>query len=211
VINRFIIFILFPVCIFKKKLILGYLLKTNQTTTMNQPATPQGQSVSINLHQQRILALVFAAIAFIGMILPWSVTNLGFSKQTSNGFAEWGILALFGVAGVVVASLLGDKTRELEQNFRYIAIGSFVAIVLGSFIQFMKIVNISGLGVKTGVGVWFCIIGGILGLLSVTGVLKSAFKAPASSPTSPSVPPAPGVIPPPPGSIPPPPPPPTAH
>jgi hypothetical protein len=198
VINRFIIFILLPDRIFKKKLILGYLFKTNQTTIMNQPVNPQSQNAGISLHQQRMFTLIFAAIAFIGMILPWVVAGQGQFKQTSNGFAEWGILALFGVAGAVVAALLGDKMRELDQNIRYIAIGSFVAVILGSFIQFMKIVNITGQGVKTGVGVWFCLIGGILGLLWVTGVFKMTIKPPTSS--SSPMPPVPPAPPPPPPS-----------
>jgi len=158
---------------------------------MNQPATPQGQGISINLHQQRIFTLVFAAIVFIGMIIPWSVLGQGQFRQTSNGFAGWGILTLFGVAGAVVAALLGDKTRELDQNLRYVAIGSFIAAILGAFIAFMQIVNGNGFGVKTGVGVWFSIIGGILGLLWVTGVFKMTMRAPSSS--SPMHPPTPLV------------------
>jgi hypothetical protein len=195
--NRFIIFILFPDRIFKKKLILGYLFKTNQTTIMNQPVNPQSRGVSINLHQQRIFTLVFAVIAFIGMILPWSSANLGFmAKQTSNGFAGWGILTLFGVAGAIVAALFGDKTKELDQTFRYIGIGSFIAIILGAFIAFMQIVNGGGFGVKSGIGVWFCIIAGVLGLLWVTGVIKMPPKGPMPPSSMPSTPPAPPPPPP---------------
>ena len=166
---------------------------------MNQPVNPQGQGTGINLHQQKLVTLIIGAVAFIGMILPWSVTNFGgfMAKQTSNGFAGWGILALFGIAGVVVSSLFGDKTREFDQTFRYVAIGSFVAIILGAFIPFMQIVNGGGFGVKSGIGVWFCIIGGILGLLWVTGVIKMNFKMPSSSSsTTPPTPPAPPPPPP---------------
>jgi hypothetical protein len=154
---------------------------------MNQPTGSAG----INIHQQKLYTLIVGAIAFIGMILPWTVTNYGgfMAKQTSNGFAGWGILALFGIAGVVVASLLGDKTKEFDQNFRYLAIGSFAAVILGAFIPFMQIINAGGMGVKTGVGIWLSIIAGILGLLWVTGVIKMQAKAPA--PPSPPPPPPP--------------------
>jgi 4-amino-4-deoxy-L-arabinose transferase-like glycosyltransferase len=162
---------------------------------MNQPANAAGPNTGINLHQQKLISLITGAVAFIGMVLPWSVTNLGYAKSSTNGFAEWGILCLFGVAGVVVACLFGDKTKEFDQNFRYVAIASFTAIVLGSFIQFMKIVNLSGMGLKSGVGVWFCVIAGIIGLLWVTGVIKMPPKVPTKSgpPPPPPPPPSPPV------------------
>lgn len=155
---------------------------------MNQPTPPQNQIAGINLHQQKLFSLIFAAVAFVGMILPWSVIDFGgfMSKQTSNGFSGWGLLSLFGIAGAVVASLFGDKTKEFDQNFKYVAIGSFVAIILGAFIPFMQIMNNSGFGLKTGFGIWLCLIAGILGLLWVTGIIKM----PPKTPTPPAPPPA---------------------
>jgi hypothetical protein len=158
---------------------------------MDQSTSSPGQNTSINLHQQKLYCLIIAAVAFIGMILPWTVTGGGFGglmpKQTSNGFGGWGILALFGVAGVVVSCLLGDKTKVFDQTFRYVAIGSFVAIILGAFIPFMQIMNAGGLGVKSGIGIWFCIIAGIVGLLWVSGVIKftPAAKVPGPPPPPP--------------------------
>ena len=160
---------------------------------MNQTTPPQGPAVGIQLHQQRLYSLIFAGVALIAMMLPWSVFNFGgfIAKQTSNGFSGWGILSFFGIAGAVVASLLGDKTKELDQTFKYVAIGSFVAVILGAFIRFMDIVNSGGFGVRSGLGIWLCIIAGIVGLLWVTGVLKMPAKTPISSSSMPPAPPPP--------------------
>jgi hypothetical protein len=156
------------------------------------PTTPsQGPATGIQLHRQRLYALIFAGVAFLGMFLPWSVISFMGLRQTSNGFTGWGILSFFGIAGAVIASLLGDKTREFDQTFKYVAIGSFVAIILGAFIPFMQIVNGGSFAEKSGFGVWLCLIAGIIGLLWITGVLKMPSKMPGSSSLPPAPPPPP--------------------
>jgi hypothetical protein len=165
---------------------------------MNQPATPQSQNTNINLHQQKIGALIGAALGLLGMILPWSVVNLGGfggfggGSQSSNGFGGWGILSLIGVVGVIIASLIGDKTKVFDPNFKLVAMGSFGAILLGAFIVFMQISGNRGFGLKTGIGLWICIIAGVLGILWCAGIIKMPPKTTtASTPTTPPAPPPP--------------------
>ena len=133
-------------------------------------------STGFNLHKQKLYSLILGAVALVGMILPWATQNLGgFGSNTlGNGFQGWGILSLFGLIAVLVSSLAGDKTKDYDQNMRYLAIGAFGAIALGALISFMQLSGGGrmGMGIKSGIGVWFCIIAGIIGLLWVTGVIK---------------------------------------
>ncbi len=152
---------------------------------MTQPATPPTNN-SINFHQQKLYALILGAVSLVGMILPWASQSFGGmgSRSMGNGFQGWGILSLFGLVAVLVSSLSGDKMKEYDQNMKYLAIGGFAAITLGAFISFMQLSgNAAALGIKSGIGVWFCIIGGVLGLLWVTGIIK---MPPPSKPTPPS-------------------------
>lgn len=137
----------------------------------------QPTSTGINLHKQKLYSLILGGVALIGMILPWATQSLGGfgSNSLGNGFQGWGILSLFGLIAVLVSSLAGDKTKDYDQNMRYLAIGAFGAIALGALISFMQLSGAGGrmgMGIKSGIGVWFCIIAGILGLLWVTGVIK---------------------------------------
>lgn len=142
---------------------------------MNQ-TTPPPAGNGIALHKQKLYSLILGGVALIGMILPWATQNLGgFGSNTlGNGFQGWGILSLFGLIAVLVSSFAGDKLQDYDQNMKYLAIGAFGAITLGAFISFMQLSgnNRMGMGIKSGIGVWFCIIAGLLGLLWVTGIIK---------------------------------------
>ena len=135
----------------------------------------------VNIHQQKLYALIAGGVALLGLILPWAVIP-GFGGfgggNSSNGFGGWGLLSLLGVIGVVVSSLMGDKTKEYDKNFKLVAMGSFGGIFLGAFIVFMHLSgNRTGFGcVKTGVGLWFCLLAGIGGLLWVAGIIKPPKK-----------------------------------
>lgn len=163
-------------------------------TQNNAPSTGQ---TNINLHQQKLYSLIIGGVCLIGMILPWSTVQGfgGMGSSSSNGFGGWGILSLFGIVGVIVSSLFGDKTITYDQNMKYVAIGSFATITLGAFIAFMQIsgkTGAFGIGIKSGIGLWFCIIPGIIGLLWVAGVLKvSSLPTNAKPPAPPSAPPPP--------------------
>jgi hypothetical protein len=132
------------------------------------------------MHQQKLYSLVLGGLGLLGMILPWASIDNGFtSRSAGNGFAGWGLLALFGVVAIVISSLSGNKLQPYDQNMRNLAIGGFGGITLGAFISFMQTSGNGGaMGVKSGIGVWFCIIAGVLGLLWVTGVIKISSGTP---------------------------------
>lgn len=140
------------------------------------PNVPPPPPASMPLHKTKLYALILAAIGLIGMILPWASINMGFggNRSTGNGFQGWGILSLFGLIAVVVANLVGDKLRDYDTNMRYLAIGGFSALALGALIAFMQLNGNTQLGmsVKSGIGIWFVIIAGVLGVLWTTGVIK---------------------------------------
>jgi hypothetical protein len=144
---------------------------------MTQPSAPPPGS--INMHQQKLYSLVLGGVGLLGMILPWAnIDNGMMSRSAGNGFAGWGLLSLFGVVAILVSSLAGDKTVTYDQNMRYLAIGGFGGITLGAFISFMQVSGNAAMGIKSGIGVWFCIIAGVLGLLWVTGVIKISSNTP---------------------------------
>lgn len=154
----------------------------------------------VNLHQQRLYSLIEAGIAFIAMLLPWTVEKVQVFQQANssnmNGFRSWGFLVLIGVIGVIIASFMGDKTREFDKNTKKIALGSFAAITIGA-IAYLIALNNAGKGqslqyggfdfsnaysVSAGTGLWMALVAGIVGLAWVSGVLKNiaAKQAPSA-------------------------------
>src|SRR5690606_3362546 len=117
---------------------------------------------------------------------------------------------LFGLIAVIVACLAADKLTSFDSNMRNLAIGGFAGITLGAFIAFMQLNGSSQLNmtVKSGIGIWFTVIAGTIGLLSVTGIIKfdnigQSFKnpnppAPPHHPNYPPYPPQQPPYPPPP-------------
>lgn len=159
------------------------------------PPAPGG----LPLHKNKLYSLILGAVALVGMILPWASASMGQfgSRSMGNGFQGWGILSLFGLIAVVVSSLAGDKLRDYDTNMKYLAIGAFSAISLGALIAFMQLNGSTQLGmsVKSGIGVWFVIIPGVLGLLWVTGVIKFTNSPRPPGPPPPHYPPPPNYPP----------------
>jgi hypothetical protein len=150
-----------------------------------QPVNPPAQA-GVNLHQQKLYSLILGAVGLLGLILPWakSAGFGGFGGVSVNGFQGWGILSLFGLVAILVSSLTGDKTMVYDQNMKYLAMGGFGALALGSFIYFMQISGNGTGALKSGIGVWLCIIPGVLGLLWVTGTIKLAPVNKSPGPTN---------------------------
>ncbi len=136
---------------------------------------------NLNLHKQKLYALIVAAAALISLILPWATWNLGgygMGGGSQNGFKSWGILSLLGVVGVVVASLMGDKTKEYDKNFKMIAMASFGAVALGALLYMLRISSAGKGLLKSGFGLWLCIALGLAGLAWVAGLIKMQEKKP---------------------------------
>jgi hypothetical protein len=144
----------------------------------------------INLHKQKLYALIVALVGFIALLLPW-VTVQGNTWRT--GFNSWGIVSLFGIIAVIIASLMGDKTKEYEGNLKLIALGGFVAVSLGAFITLLtRNSAVGGMyrgngGVDSGFGIWLSFIVASTGTALVSGQIKipDKNKPPASPPPPP--------------------------
>lgn len=151
---------------------------------------------NLNLHKQKLYALIIAGVALIALFLPWasvSIRGYGGGGGSTNGLKGWGLLALAGVAAVAVASLMEDKTKEYMGNMKMVAMGGFGLMILAGVITFIRLSSAKGKGgeldfggmvkVSAGLGLFLCIIAGVLGLLWVMGIVKMPQKP--SSPTPP--------------------------
>jgi len=130
------------------------------------------------LHKQRLYSLIIAGVAFICLLLPWITVNFGFGSSSANGLRGWGYLSLLGVAGVAIASFMGNKTLPYDDMFKKIALASFAAISLGALIFFFRLNSYTGggifggTGVGSGFGLWICLIAGLAGLAILLGFIK---------------------------------------
>ena len=136
----------------------------------------------MNFHKQKLYALTAAGIAFVALLLPWiSVSFIG-PSATWNGIRGWGILSLFGVIGVVALALLGTRTDDYTAEFKKYTLIAFGAIALGALLFFIRKNSVVGGGdylgdiVKTGIGLWICLIAGIGGLAVTYGLIKPGNK-----------------------------------
>lgn len=128
----------------------------------------------LNLHKQRIYSLIIAGVALITLILPWISVNIYGISRSWNGFKGWGMLSLLGIAGVAVASFMGDKTKDYDDTMKKVVLGSFGAIALGAILFFIRKTTVTGgiPGVNTGIGLWLCLAVGALGVLFHMGIVK---------------------------------------
>lgn len=125
------------------------------------------------LHKQKLYCLIFAGLALIAIFLPWATISFGFiGSSSANGFRSWGMLSFFGVLGVTIACLLGDKSLPFDDTFRKVALASFGAIILGALIFFLRISSDGGGVVNSGFGIWIALIAGALGLVWVLGKIN---------------------------------------
>jgi hypothetical protein len=164
---------------------------------------------STGLHQRKLYAIIEAAIAFLALLLPWTRYKMGGfnmfyggggggSIDPDNGFRSWGWLVVIGVLGVIVTSLLGDKTKEYDKNMKLGAMGSFALIALGAIIYFTRLSSVGTLQtregipvtVASGMGIWSALVAGLIGLAWVSGVLDqfttkktAANQPPPAAPT----------------------------
>ena len=146
---------------------------------------------NLNLHKQKLYALILAGVALVAIILPWMTVSVNFGgygggSRSVNGFRGWGYLSLLGIAAVAVATFMEDKTKEYMGNMKMVAMGGFGAIAVGAIVFFIRISQVGGggyQGVKSsaGFGLFIEIAAGVLGLLWIMGLVKAPQK-PASPP-----------------------------
>ncbi|MER3498938.1 MAG: hypothetical protein C4308_10055 [Chitinophagaceae bacterium] len=141
----------------------------------------------MNLHKQRLYALIAAGVGVISIFLPWWRISWGgfggyggFGGFSINGFHELGILAFFGFVGAGVVCFLGDKTKPFAGQFKMIAAGAFALAALITLIQFLRLSS------STSFGIWLSLLAGIAGV-----VIVYVLKPEQLSGTKPPAPPAP--------------------
>lgn len=140
----------------------------------------------LNLHKQKLYALIIALVAFISLLLPWLTTSYGGSL---NGLRGLGLLTLLGIGAVVALSLMGDKSKEYDANTKKLVMGAFGAIILGALLFLLTKNSTYGGGflgslLKPGFGLWLCIITGLAGLGLTSGIIKIPESKPPATPKS---------------------------
>lgn len=130
----------------------------------------------LNLHKQKIYSLIIAAIALIALLLPWiSVKAYGFSKSWSGLSGRgWSLLSLLGVAAVAALCFIGDKTAAFDEKMKKAVLGAFGAIAVGALLFFLRKNQVAGgiPGINTGIGLWLCLVAGVLGVAFHLGFVK---------------------------------------
>ena len=122
----------------------------------------------MNLHKQKLYALIVAAVGLISIFLPWwKVSYAGYGgfggiSASQNGFEGLGILAFLGFVGAgVVTFVMGDKTKPYEGQAKMIAAACFAGAALIGLIQFARQSRF------TSFGLYLCIIAGVAGAVLV--------------------------------------------
>ena len=123
----------------------------------------------LNLHKQKLYALIVAGVGLISMFLPWWHISFGgyggygggFS-QSINGLHELGFLSLLGFVGAgAVIFAMGDKAKPFEGQAKLIAAACFGVAGLIAIIQFLRQTKFASFGI------FIAILAGIAGAVIV--------------------------------------------
>jgi hypothetical protein len=134
----------------------------------------------LNFHKQKLYSLIAAGIAFVALLLPW--INV-FGLSTWNGLRGWGMLSLIGVIAVVVLTFMEkNKSTEYSPENKKYAMIAFGAIALGALLFFLRKNAAIGGGlfndsVRTGIGLWICLVAGLAGVALLYGLIKIEDKS----------------------------------
>lgn len=116
----------------------------------------------LNLHKQKLYALIAAGIGVISMFLPWWSFGFGpYGSYTVSGMRDLGILVFLGFAAAAVLCFLGDKTRPFEGQFKMFAAGAFAGAFLITLIQFLRASS------NTSYGIWLSLLAAAAGAVIV--------------------------------------------
>jgi hypothetical protein len=123
---------------------------------------------NLNLHKQKLYALILAAVGVISCILPWwKISYGGYGGVSINGLHELGWLTFLGfIAAGVVTFVMGDKTKPYMGQEKMIAAASFGVAGAIALIQFLRQTKFASFGI------FLAIIAGVLGALWVWGMVK---------------------------------------
>jgi hypothetical protein len=143
----------------------------------------------MNLHKQKLYAVIIAAIGLISVFLPWwkvsfgGFGGFGGGGYSINGLRDLGIIVFLGFIGAgVVTFAMGDKTKAFEGQVKMIVAACFGAAALFALIQFLRQTRF------TSFGLYLAILAGIAGVVLVY-VLKPeqlGSKPPSAPPPPPT-------------------------
>jgi hypothetical protein len=123
---------------------------------------------NLNLHKQKLYALILAAVGVLSCILPWwKISYGGYGGVSINGLHELGWLTFLGfIAAGVVTFVMGDKTKPYMGQEKMIAAAAFGIAGAIALIQFLRQTKFASFGI------FLAIIAGVLGALWVWGMVK---------------------------------------
>lgn len=135
----------------------------------------------MNLHKQKLYSLIAAGVALFALLLPWVSISVFGGSQSWNGFRSWGYLCFLGIIGVAVLSLTGNRTEKYTEEYKRYVFIAFAAIAAGAILFFLRKGSIvTGFEngailndiVKTGIGLWICLLAGLAGVALNYGLIK---------------------------------------
>lgn len=122
----------------------------------------------MNLHKQKLYAVIIAAVGLISCFLPWwkvsfgGLGGFGGGGYSINGMRDLGIIAFLAFAGAgVVTFVMGDKTKPFTGQVKMIAAACFGGAGLIALIQFLRQSS------YTSFGLYLAILAGIAGAVIV--------------------------------------------
>lgn len=142
---------------------------------------------NLNLHKQKLYALIVAGVGLIAMFLPWWKISYGgyggFGGVSINGMHEIGLLAFVGFVGAgIVTFVMGDKSKPYDGQVKMIAAACFGVAALICIIQFARQSKF------TSFGLYLAILAGIAGAVIVYVMKPEQFKTGAKPPSPPTPP-----------------------
>lgn len=118
----------------------------------------------MNLHKQKLYALIIAGVGLISVFLPWWKYSIGygFGGYSINGMHGMGIITFLGfLAAGIVTFAMGDKLKVFDGQQKMIVAASFGAAALFAIIQFLQQTQF------TSFGLYLAILAGIAGAVLV--------------------------------------------
>ena len=147
----------------------------------------------MNLHKQKLYALITAGIGLIAVFLPWWKVSYGgfggyggLGSYSINGMHDLGIITFLGFIGAgIVTFAMGDKSKPFEGQAKLIVAGCFAGAGLFALIQFLRQTSF------TSIGLYIAILAGIAGAVLVYVLKPEQLEGKKSPPSSPPPPPRP--------------------
>ncbi len=135
----------------------------------------------LQFHKQKLYVLIAAGLALVALMLPWISVGMFGMSNSINGFRGWGLLCLAGIIVIAALSIMGDKTQDYSPDYKKYVGWAFTAIVAGAFLFWIRKNSAVGdaigiLDVKTGIGLWLCLLAALAGLGLMYGFIKIKTK-----------------------------------